>query len=126
TLTDLGYFRAAAVLAQFVGWMPMVLDKSFYPTVCELVRSGKSVDRLYERFARLYLTTSSLIALVLMLFARELLAVFGRTFSDAGFVLLELMCAAGLLCAPLIYLNFAVVTAYQKTVHTMGAYALGA
>jgi O-antigen/teichoic acid export membrane protein len=126
TLADLGYFRAVAVLAQFVGWVPMVLDRSFYPTVCELVRSGKSVDRFYERFARLYLTTSSFIALVLMLFSRELLAVFGRSFSDAGFVLLELMCAAGMLCAPLIYLNFALVTAHQKTVHTMGAYAVGA
>jgi O-antigen/teichoic acid export membrane protein len=52
--------------------------------------------------------------------------VFGRVFSDSGYVVLQLMSAAALLSVPVTYLNFAVVTAYQKTIHTMIAYAVGA
>jgi O-antigen/teichoic acid export membrane protein len=125
-LRDLGYFRAVAVLAQFVAWVPMVLDRLFYPSVCELVRTQQPVTHLYDRFARLYLASSSVIAMILILFSGELLAVFGRTFTDSGVALLQLMSAGALLSAPMMYLNFALVTAHQKTAHTMGTYAIGA
>jgi O-antigen/teichoic acid export membrane protein len=125
-LKDLGYFRAVVVLAQFVGWVPIVLDRLYYPTLCELVRNRRPVSPAYERFARIYLAAGSIVAAVLILFSRELLAIFGRAFSESGFALLQIMAGAALLSAPMMILNYALVTAHQKTVHTMVTYALGA
>jgi O-antigen/teichoic acid export membrane protein len=125
-LRELGYFRAVSILAQFVGWVPMVLDKPFYATVCKLLSTNKPLNHVYERFSRLYMISSSVVALVLLLFSRELLGVFGKSFSDSSHLLLLILCAGSLLSSPIIYLNYALVTAYQKTAQTMGAYAIGA
>jgi O-antigen/teichoic acid export membrane protein len=125
-LRDLGHFRAVMVLAQFVGWIPMVLDRSFYPTLCTLVSTNQTIDDVYMRFSRYYMIGSSLIALVLLLFSREVLAVFGKSYSDSGSLLLVIFCAGNLLCNPIVLLNYALVTAYQKTAQTMISYAVGA
>ncbi len=125
-LRELGFFRAASVFAAFVIWVPGVFDKSFYPSFCNLVINKLPTDEVYGRFSRLNATASGLVALVILLFTRELLSVFGKEFGDEAYFLLSALSAGYLISTPFIQINFALVTAHLKTPHTMGAYALGA
>jgi O-antigen/teichoic acid export membrane protein len=125
-LKELGYFRAAAVFAAFVSWVPGVFDKSFYPSFCNLVSKTLPTDEVYGRFSRLNAMSSGLVALVIILFTRELLSVFGKEFTDGAYFLLIMLSAGYLISTPFIQINFALVTAHLKTPHTMAAYAIGA
>ncbi len=125
-LRELGYFRAASVFAAFVSWVPSVFDKSFYPSFCNLVSKKLPTDEVYGRFSRLNAMSSGLVALVIILFTRELLSVFGKEFSDGAYFLLIMLSAGYLISTPFIQINFALVTAHLKTPHTMAAYAIGA
>jgi O-antigen/teichoic acid export membrane protein len=125
-LKELGYFRAASVFAAFVNWVPGVFDKSFYPSFCNLVSKRLPTNEIYGKFSRLNAMSSGLVALVIILFTRELLSVFGKEFSDGAYFLLIVLSAGYLISTPFIQINFALVTAHLKTPHTMGAYAIGA
>jgi O-antigen/teichoic acid export membrane protein len=125
-LRELGYFRAAAVFAAFVNWIPGVFDKSFYPSFCTLVSKNLPTNEVYGRFSRLNAMTSGIVALVIILFTRELLTVFGKEFSGEAYFLLIMLAAGYLVSTPFIQINFALVTAHLKTPHTMGAYGIGA
>jgi len=125
-LRELGYFRAAAVFAAFVNWVPGVFDKSFYPSFCNLVGKKLPTEEVYGRFSRLNAMSSGLVALILILFTRELLGIFGKEFSDGAYFLLIMLAAGYLISTPFIQVNFALVTAHLKTPHTMAAYAIGA
>ena len=125
-LRELGYFRAASVFAAFVSWVPSVFDKSFYPSFCNLVSRKLPTDDAYARFSRLNAMSSGLVALVIILFTRELLGVFGKEFSEGAYFLLIMLSAGYLISSPFIQVNFALVTAHLKTPHTMVAYAVAA
>jgi O-antigen/teichoic acid export membrane protein len=125
-LRELGYFRAASVFAAFVSWVPSVFDKSFYPSFCNLVSKRLPTDKAYARFSRLNAISSSIVALVIILFTRELLSVFGKEFSESSYFLLIMLSAGFVISTPFIQINFALVTAYLKTPHTMAVYALSA
>lgn len=125
-LRELGYFRAASVFAAFVSWVPSVFDKSFYPSFCNLVSKKLPTDDAYGRFSRLNAMSSALVALVIILFTRELLGVFGKEFSEGAYFLLIMLSAGYLISSPFIQVNFALVTAHLKTPHTMAAYAIAA
>ncbi len=125
-LRELGYFRAASVFAAFVNWVPGVFDKSFYPSFCNLVSKKLSTHEVYGRFSRLNAMSSGIVALVIILFTRELLTVFGKEFGSEAYFLLIMLAAGYLVSTPFIQINFALVTAHLKTPHTMGAYAIGA
>lgn len=125
-LRELGYFRAAAVFAAFVAWVPSVFDKSFYPSFCNLVSKKLPTDEAYTRFSRLNAMSSGFVALVIILFTRELLGLFGKEFSDGAYFLLIMLSAGYVVSTPFIMVNFALVTAHLKTPYTMAAYAFGA
>jgi O-antigen/teichoic acid export membrane protein len=125
-LRDLGYFRAASVFAGFVTWVPGVFDKSFYPSFCNLVRRNLPTDDEYAKFSRLNAFSSGVIALVIMLFTRELLGVFGKEFSEGAYFLLTALAVGYAVSTPFISINFALVTAHERTTQTMVAYAVGA
>jgi O-antigen/teichoic acid export membrane protein len=61
-----------------------------------------------------------------MLLTRELLSVFGKEFSDGAYFLLSVLAAGYAISTPFVSINFALVTAYERTTQTMGAYACGA
>lgn len=125
-LRELGYFRAASVFAGFVSWIPSVFDKSFYPSFTNLVSKGLPTDEVYSRFSRLNAMSSGLVALVILLFTRELLSVFGKEFGEGAYFLLTMLSAGYVISTPFIMINFALITAHMKTPHTMIVYALGA
>lgn len=125
-LRELGYFRAASVFAGFVSWIPSVFDKSFYPSFTNLVTKGLPTDEVYGKFSRLNAMSSGLIALVILLFTRELLSVFGKEFGEDAYFLLTMLSAGYVISTPFITINFALITAHMKTPHTMIVYALGA
>ncbi len=125
-LRELGYFRAASVFAGFVSWIPSVFDKSFYPSFTNLVSRGLPTDEVYAKFSRLNAMSSGLVALVILLFTRELLSVFGKEFGEGAYFLLTMLSAGYVISTPFIAINFALVTAHMKTPHTMIVYAVGA
>lgn len=125
-LRELGYFRAASVFAGFVSWVPSVFDKSFYPSFCNLVRRNLPTNDEYAKFSRLNAFSSGVIALVIMLFTRELLGVFGKEFSDGAYFLLSVLAVGFAIATPFVMTNFALVTAYERTTQTMIAYGIGA
>lgn len=126
TIRDLGYFRAAMVFAGFVSWIPSVFDKAFYPSFTNLISKNLPTDDVYRKFSRINALSSGLVALVILLFTRELLTVFGKEFTEGSFLLLALFSAGYVVSSPFLQVNFALVTAKLKTPHTMVAYALGA
>ncbi len=125
-LRELGYFRAASVFAGFVSWIPSVFDKSFYPSFTNLVSKGLPTDEVYAKFSRLNAMSSGVVALVILLFTRELLSVFGKEFGDGAYFLLTMLSAGYVISTPFISINFALITAHMKTPHTMIVYAVGA
>ena len=125
-LRELGYFRAASVFAGFVSWIPSVFDKSFYPSFTNLVSKGLPTDEVYSKFSRLNAMSSGLVALVILLFTRELLSVFGKEFGEGAYFLLIMLSAGYVISTPFISINFALITAHLKTPHTMIVYAVGA
>lgn len=125
-LRELGYFRAASVFAGFVSWVPAVFDKSFYPSFCNLVRRNLPTNDEYAKFARLNAFSSGVIALVILLFTRELLGIFGKEFSDGAYFLLSVLAVGYAVATPFVMTNFALVTAYERTTQTMFAYGIGA
>ncbi len=126
SIRDLGYFRAAMVFAGFVSWIPSVFDKAFYPSFTNLISKNLPTDDVYGKFSRINALSSGLVALVILLFTRELLTVFGKEFTEGSFLLLALLSAGYVVSSPFLQVNFALVTAKLKTPHTMVAYALGA
>ncbi len=126
SLRDLGYYRAAAVFAGFVPWVPSVFDRSFYPSFCNLVSKKLPTHDVYGKFARLNAMSSGTVALTILLFAREFLSVFGKEFSDSSYIMLALLAIGYVVSTPFVSINFALVTAHLKTPHTMGAYAITA
>lgn len=126
SIRDLGYFRAAMVFAGFVSWIPSVFDKAFYPSFTNLISKKLPTDDVYGKFSRINAVSSGLVALVTLLFTRELLTVFGKEFTEGSFMLLALLSAGYVVSSPFLQVNFALVTAKLKTTHTMVAYALGA
>ncbi|MBI5470760.1 MAG: oligosaccharide flippase family protein [Ignavibacteriae bacterium] len=126
SLRDLGYYRAAAVFAGFVPWVPSVFDRSFYPSFCNLVSKKLPTHDVYGKFARLNAMSSGIVALTILLFAREFLSVFGKEFSDSSYIMLALLAIGYVVSTPFVSINFALVTAHLKTPHTMAAYAITA
>jgi O-antigen/teichoic acid export membrane protein len=125
-LRELGYFRAASVFAGFVTWVPGVFDKSFYPSFCNLVRRNLLTHEEYTKFSRLNAFSSGVIALVIVLFTRELLSVFGKEISEGAYFLLTILAVGYAISTPFVMTNFALVTAYERTTQTMIAYGIGA
>ena len=78
-VSDLGIYRACFVTAAFVSWLPDKVMAALYPSLCYMV-AGKDdalVNATYRRSLAALSLASSSIAVVLLLFSREVLLLFG-------------------------------------------------
>ncbi|MFI5250963.1 MAG: oligosaccharide flippase family protein [Bacteroidota bacterium] len=123
---ELGFYRAAVVLAQFSVWAPQVIDRSVYSTFCNLISNKKSILEPYLKFCRINVLASSAIGMVLILFSREILYLFGKQFSDTAYLFLIILTMAKLLTAPINMVSGALLTAMQKVNVTLIGNATGA
>ena len=101
------------------------MDKTVYTTFCNLVGTHLPTEQAYARFGQINLITSSAILLVLSLFCRELMLIVGKGFSESSAAVFVILSIAKALTAPMIYLNLALLTAYQRTDLTVLYYCAG-
>jgi O-antigen/teichoic acid export membrane protein len=125
-IKELGYYRVVLVLSSLVIWVPIVMDKVYYATFCNLTSDTARTEDAFLRFSRINILACSLVFIVIILFAAELTSLFGKSSLDANLPVLILLCGAKLLTVPVNMLNLALLTAHQKTFHTMIYYAIGA
>lgn len=111
-LVSLGYYRSALVLAQLGNFLLLVTDKGFYSTFCNVEPEGHA--RLHHRFVRLNSIGTALAGLVLLLFASELLTLFGESATAESQTILMLIASAILVAFPITSVNNSLVTAREK------------
>lgn len=108
----LGYYRSALVLAQLANFLLVVTDRAFYSTFCNV---GPATHAgLHRRFVRLNTVGTALAGLVLLLFSREVLELFGESATSSSTKVLLLLAGAILLAFPITSVNNAVVAARER------------
>lgn len=91
-LSELGLYRASLVTAQFVRWMPLVLTQTMLPLFSNLLasREDQYIRVAYARLTRYGILGTSAVALILILFSRQILGFFGEAYAVSSSVLIIL------------------------------------
>lgn len=89
---DLGIYSAAAILSQQAGMVTYSFSYIFCPVISDLYNRGemRDLDRLYKTVTRWIVSMNLLILLLLMIFSRQILAIFGSEFTTGWLVLVIL------------------------------------
>lgn len=111
-LVSLGYYRSALVLSNLANFLLIVTDKGFYSTFCNV--GEDSHPDLYRRFVRLNSVGTAVAGLVLLLFAGELLKLFGESATSDSRTLVTLLAGGILVAYPITSVNNSLVTAREK------------
>jgi O-antigen/teichoic acid export membrane protein len=88
-LSELGLYRAPLVTAQSVRWMPLILTQTMLPLFSNLLarREGQYIRFVYARLTRYGVLGTSAVALILILFSRQILGLFGEAYVATSSVL---------------------------------------
>ena len=88
-LSELGLYRAPLVTAQFVRWMPLVLTQTVLPLFSNLLAKQEEqyIRFAYARLTRYGIVSTSAVALILVLFSRQVLGLFGEAYVASSSVL---------------------------------------
>ena len=91
-LSELGLYRASLVTAQFVRWIPLVLTQIMLPLFSNLLanREEQYIRVVYARLTRYGTLGTSAVALILILFSRQVLGLFGEMYAAGSSVLIIL------------------------------------
>ena len=91
-LSELGLYRASLVTAQFVRWMPLVLTQTMLPLFSNLLakREEQYIRVAYTRLTRYGVLGTSAIGLILILFSRQILGLFGEAYTASSSILVIL------------------------------------
>lgn len=125
---DLGVYRACFVTAAFVSWLPDKAMAALYPSLCYMV-AGKDdalVSATYRRSLAALSLASSSIAVVLLLFSREVLLLFGQEYVDAGYLPFWILCAGIALFFPLSAANGTLIVAMGRNDYNLLPNGVGA
>lgn len=96
--SDLGIYSAAAVISQQAGVITYSFGTIFSPIISDLYHRNESddLDRLYKTVTRWIVSLNLLILLLIILFARQIMGVFGTEFV-AGWPVLVLLSLVSLI-----------------------------
>ncbi|MGA9351540.1 MAG: polysaccharide biosynthesis C-terminal domain-containing protein, partial [Anaerolineae bacterium] len=88
-LSELGLYRAPLVTAQCVRWMPLILTQTMLPLFSNLLakREEQYIRFVYARLTRYGVLGTSTVALILILFSRQILGLFGEAYVATSSVL---------------------------------------
>jgi O-antigen/teichoic acid export membrane protein len=88
-LSKLGLYRAPLVTAQSVRWMPLILTQTMLPLFSNLSarREEQHIRFVYARLTRYGVLGTSTVALILILFSRQILGLFGEAYVATSSVL---------------------------------------
>jgi len=88
-LSELGLYRAPLVTAQSVRWMPLILTQTMLPLFSNLLarREEQYIRFVYARLTRYGVLGTSTVALILILFSRQILGLFGEAYVATSSVL---------------------------------------
>jgi O-antigen/teichoic acid export membrane protein len=91
-LSELGLYRASLVTAQFVRWMPLVLTQTMLPLFSNLLAKWERryIRVVYARLTRYGVLVTSVVGLILILFSRQILCLFGEAYTASSSVLVIL------------------------------------
>ena len=125
---DLGIYRACLVTAAFVSWLPDKVMTALYPSLCYMF-AGKDdalVTATYRRALAALSLASSSIAIVLLLFSREILLLFGQEYVDVGRLPFWILCAGSALFFPLSAANGTLIVAMGRNDYNLLPNGIGA
>lgn len=79
---QLGLYKPAQLIGEFVRWLPVVLNQTLYPLFCNLMPQGEygQLRRTYARVVRYGTVLVGAVGLAVACLASEILAVFGTEF----------------------------------------------
>lgn len=100
SLSDLGIYRAPLATAEVVRWLPNIAAQIALPLFANLLaRADESqMTQTYGVLTKYTILAASAVALPVVLFSREILAVFGKSYLE-GDVILSILASAFILSA---------------------------
>jgi O-antigen/teichoic acid export membrane protein len=92
---DLGIYSAAAVISQQAGLITYSFGYIFCPIISDLYhrREFGDLQRLYKTVTRWIVSVNVVLLVLLILFSRQIMAIFGSEFTAGGLVLVVLAAA---------------------------------
>jgi O-antigen/teichoic acid export membrane protein len=100
SVSDLGLYRAPLATAEVVRWIPLASAQVAFPLFANLLARGNDtrVAQAYGIFTRYSTLATSAVSLPLILFSREVLALFGKSYLE-GDVILNILASVFILSA---------------------------
>ena len=89
SVSDLGLYRAPLATAEVVRWLPLASAQAAFPLFANLLARGDDarVARAYRMLTKYSTLATSAVSLPLVLFSREVLALFGKSYLGGDAIL---------------------------------------